>query len=240
METTTAGKPIMDKGENLAEISSRLAFTRKLQAVTNKIHATRNIDEIMLELGTDICALFEADRLTIYATGEDGCSIVSKIKTGLTGFKDLNLPISPSSIAGYVAFHKQVVNIADVYNAQELASFSPKIRFLREVDQKTGYRTKQMLVAPILSEDGELLGVVQLINSLTGLTFSPTEVEGVGELAKTLAIAFLVRRKPQPGIRTKFDHLVSENLISAQELDLAARSARKSSKNLEDVLVDEF
>ena len=133
--------------DSVTEISNKLAFTKKLQAVTNKIHSTRNIDEIMLELSADICALFEADRLTIYATGEDGNSIVSKIKTGLTGFKDLNLPISPASIAGYVAFHKHVINITDVYDAQELASFSPKIRFLKEVDQKTGYRTKQMLVA---------------------------------------------------------------------------------------------
>ena len=236
----SAVQPAPNESAGLFEISGKLAFTKKLQAVTNKIHSTRNIDEIMLELSAGICALFEADRLTIYATSEDGNSIVSKIKTGLTGFKDLHLPISPASIAGYVAFHRQVLNIADVYDTQELASFGPQIRFLKEVDQKTGYRTRQMLVAPILSEDGELLGIVQLINSLTGLTFSPTAVEGVVELAKTLAIAFEVRRKPQPGIKTKFDYLVSENLISVQELNLASRSARKKSKNIEDVLVDEF
>ena len=226
--------------EGLVEISSKLAFTKKLQGVTNKIHSTRNIDEIMLELSADICALFEADRLTIYATSEDGTSIVSKIKTGLSGFKDLNLPISPASIAGYVAYHRQVVNVSDVYDTQELASFSPKIRFLKEVDQKTGYRTKQMLVAPIMSEDGELLGVVQLINSLNGLPFSATAVEGAGELAKTLAIAFEVRRKPQPGIKTKFDYLVGEGLISAAELELASRAARKKGKNIEEALIDEF
>jgi hypothetical protein len=149
----------------------------------------------MLELSADICALFEADRLTVYATGDDGNSIVSKIKTGLTGFKDLNLPISPTSIAGYVAFHKQLVNIADVYDEQELAKFSQKIRFLKEVDQKTGYRTRQMLVAPILGEDGELLGVVQLINSLTGLPFPNRggRMRRAGE-----ALASPVRRKPGP------------------------------------------
>ncbi|HUW49615.1 MAG TPA: ATPase, T2SS/T4P/T4SS family [Sulfuricella sp.] len=226
--------------ENLAEISDKLAFTKKLQAVTNRIHSTRNVDEIMLELSADICALFGADRLTIYAVSKDGASIVSKIKTGLTGFKDLNLPISPASIAGYVALTKSLVNIADVYDARELAGFSPKIRFLKEVDQKTGYRTKQMLVAPILGPEGELLGVVQLINSLSGLPFSPTMVEGAGELAKTLAVAFAVRNNPLPVVRTKFDHLVSENLISVQELDLASRSARKRGVSIEDVLVDDF
>ncbi|MCE5181044.1 MAG: GspE/PulE family protein [Betaproteobacteria bacterium] len=226
--------------ENLAEISDKLAFTKKLQAVTNKIHSTRNVDEIMLELSGDICALFGADRLTIYATSKDGTSIVSKVKTGLTGFKDLNLPISSSSVAGHVARTKSLANIADVYDMRELGSFSPQINFLKEVDQKTGYRTKQMLVAPIIGQDDELLGVVQLINSLSGLPFSPMLVEGVGELAKTLAVAFAIRNNPLPVVKTKFDFLVSENLISLQELDLASRSARKKGVNIEDVLVSEF
>ncbi|MDD5328832.1 MAG: GspE/PulE family protein [Sulfuricella sp.] len=237
----TVAQPIETKSSDpVAEISRKLVFTKKLQAVTNKIHATRNIDEIMLELGADICALFEADRLTIYAVSDDGAAIVSKVKTGLTGFKDLKLPISPASMAGYVAFHKTAINVADVYDEQELASFSPKIRFLKEVDQKTGYRTRQMLVAPIVSEEGELLGVVQLINTLSGLPFPPAALEGSGELAKTLAIAFEQRRAPAPGIRTKFDHLIGENLLSVGELELASRAARKKGENLEDVLIDEF
>ncbi|HVC10944.1 MAG TPA: secretion system protein E, partial [Burkholderiales bacterium] len=76
------------------DVNARLAFQKELQAVTNKIHATNNVDEIMLEVSADICALFNADRLTIYAAGEDKQSIVSKIKTGLNSFKDLKLPIA--------------------------------------------------------------------------------------------------------------------------------------------------
>ncbi len=32
------------------DVGARLAFQKQLQAVTNKIHATENIDEIMLEV----------------------------------------------------------------------------------------------------------------------------------------------------------------------------------------------
>src|SRR5688572_33477064 len=74
-------------------LSDRLAFQQKLQAVTNKIHATSNIDEIMVELSQELCDLFEADRLTIYVSSEDKSSIVSKVKTGLASFKDIKLPI---------------------------------------------------------------------------------------------------------------------------------------------------
>ena len=153
---------------SLAEMGNKLAFTKKLQAVTNKIHATRNIDEIILEVSQDIRALFEADRITLYVISEDNKSIVSKVKTGLKEFKELKLAINPQSIAGYVAFHKVMLNIDDVYDDAELAKISPEIRFLKEVDKKTGFRTRQMLVFPILNaEDGSLLGVVQIINSMS-------------------------------------------------------------------------
>jgi hypothetical protein len=42
------------------DVASRLTFFKSLQTVTNKIHATANIDEIMLELSQDICTLFNA------------------------------------------------------------------------------------------------------------------------------------------------------------------------------------
>ena len=132
------------------DVGARLAFQKQLQAVTNKIHATSNIDEIMLEVSADICALFNADRLTIYSVGEDKQSIVSKVKTGLNSFKDLKLPIAEHSIAGYVALAKRTANIKDVYDENELRALNPNLRFLQEVDKRTGYRTKQMLVAPIL------------------------------------------------------------------------------------------
>src|SRR5437870_2305142 len=85
-----------------SDVAARLAFQKQLQAVTNKIHATNNIDEIMLEVSADICALFNADRLTIYSVGEDKQAIVSKVKTGLNSFKDLKLPIADYLIADAV------------------------------------------------------------------------------------------------------------------------------------------
>ena len=162
------------------DVASRLTFFKNLQTVTNKIHATANIDEIMLELSQDICTLFNADRLTIYSVSEDKSSIVSKVKTGLNSFKDLRLPIADQSIAGFVALSKRLANIRDVYDEAELKSHTPSLRFLQEVDKRTGYRTKEMLVAPITdAHSGELLGVVQLINNKGGTPFTQVAEEGV-------------------------------------------------------------
>jgi type II secretory ATPase GspE/PulE/Tfp pilus assembly ATPase PilB-like protein len=222
------------------DVQGRLAFQKQLQAVTNKIHATNNVDEIMLEVSADICALFNAERLTIYSVGEDKQSIVSKFKTGLNSFKDLKLPIAEHSIAGYVALAKKAINIRDVYDEAELKAINPNLRFLQEVDKRTGYRTKQVLVAPVLDQqNNELIGVIQIINNKSGVPFGAFTEEGVAEIAHTLAIAFKQRQKPQV-VKTKYDYLISDAVLSAGEFDLASRSARKKAVDIEQVLTDEF
>ncbi|HUL91975.1 MAG TPA: ATPase, T2SS/T4P/T4SS family [Burkholderiales bacterium] len=221
------------------DVNSRLNFQKNLQTVTNKIHATSNVDEIMLEVSADICTLFNADRLTIYTVGEDKQTIVSKVKTGLNSFKDLKLPIAEHSIAGFVGLSKKMLNLKDVYDESELRTHNPNLRFLQEVDKRTGYRTKQMLVAPVAELGGELVGVVQLINNKAGVPFGQLAEEGVTELCQTLAIALKQRQKPQV-LKTKYDFLVSDAVISAAEFELAARSARKKAVDVENVLAEEF
>src|SRR5712671_3524569 len=236
MSTVLENKPSAQ--DNLAE---KLNFSKGLQSVTNKIHATSNIDEIMLELGQEICGLFNADRLTIYLISEDRTSIISKVKTGLNSFKDLKLPIAEQSIAGFVAVHKKMINIRDVYDEKELKSYSPQLNFLKQVDSKTGYRTKQMLAAPVVAaQSKELIGVVQIINAKNGQPFPPVMEEGAAHVCETLAIAFRQRQRPTTLVKGKYDHLVSNAVISAEELELATRSARRKNLDIETVLIDEF
>jgi type II secretory ATPase GspE/PulE/Tfp pilus assembly ATPase PilB-like protein len=236
MSTVLQSKPASH--DSLAD---KLHFQHKLQAVTNKIHATKNIDEIILELSQELCSLFNADRLTIYLASEDRGSIVSKVKTGLNSFKDIKLPVNDQSIAGFVAGNKRVVNIRDVYDDVELKSYSPQLNFLKAVDAKTGYRTKQMLVAPVTEGKGkELIGVVQIINCKGGTTFPPVMEEGVVQLCDTLAIAFRQRQGSMMQVRSKYDGLVTNAVISAEELELAQRSARRKNLDMETVLIEEF
>jgi type II secretory ATPase GspE/PulE/Tfp pilus assembly ATPase PilB-like protein len=236
----TTAQPSAPENASVSDVNTRLAFFKNLQTVTNKIHATSNIDEIMLELSQDICALFNADRLTIYSVSEDKSAIVSKVKTGLNSFKDLKLPIADQSIAGYVALSRKIINLRDVYDDAELKSHHQGLRFLQEVDKRTGYRTQQMLVAPVITEGGDVVGVVQVINNKSGQPFSTVIEEGLKGLCDTLAIAFSQRAKPAQAAKTKYDHLVGDAVISAQEMELAIRSARRKNLDIEEVLISEF
>ncbi|MES1981754.1 MAG: GspE/PulE family protein [Pseudomonadota bacterium] len=225
---------------NLSDMEARLEFTKGLNHVINKIHATSNIDEIMLDVSKDICTLFHADRLTIYVVGPDRNTLVSKVKTGLNSFKDLKLPIAEQSIAGYAALNKVMLNLNDVYNEKELSGYSAQLRFLQDVDKRTGYRTKQMLVAPIVEAgNDDLIGVIQVINNKADQPFPAIVAEGGQELAHTLAVA-LRQRQQQNTAKTKYDYLVTDAVISAAEFELAARTARRKGIDIEGVLIDEF
>lgn len=226
---------------NLSSTDVQLEFTKNLNRVINKIHATSNINEIILEVGNDICSLFNADRLAIYLADDDKSTLTSRVKTGLNSFKELRLPISEQSIAGYVACHKIMLNLHDVYDAAELARHSTSLRFLQDVDKRTGYRTKQMLVAPILeSEYAPLVGVVQLINNKSGQDFLAWVENGVVEIARTLAVALRQRQSETRTMKTKYESLVTDGIISAAEFELAMRTARRKAVDVEDVLIDEF
>ncbi|WP_230408732.1 GspE/PulE family protein [Undibacterium flavidum] len=233
-------KPVSDTGKT-ESAAQRLIFFKRLQTLTNKIHATHAVDQIMLDLTTDICDLFNCDRLTIYVVAPDGNNLISKVKMGLNTFKDIRLPISDQSIAGYVALHKEVLCLNDVYDEAELRDISPHLHFQKAIDGRTGYRTKEMLVAPIIdAEKSELLGAIQFINSRHGKTFSAIAQEGVRELCETLAIAFTQKNKPLPIPPSKLNGLVSDGVLSVPEFELAISSARKKQLDLEDVLIDEF
>ncbi|MDP2819839.1 MAG: ATPase, T2SS/T4P/T4SS family [Polaromonas sp.] len=218
-------------------------YFRQLQLVTNRIHETENIDQIMLDASQDICKLFNADRLTLYAVNEDRTSIVSKVKTGLNTSRDLKLPISAQSIAGYVALSKAIVNIADVYDDEALKKIHPALSFLQEVDKRSGYRTKQMLVAPVM-DGNTLYGVLQVINNRSDQPFARLEEDGAQQLCKTLGIAIRQRmQKVEEGQRrraTKYDGLVADGVLSQNELLQCVQKAREEVQSVEHLLMADY
>jgi HD-GYP domain-containing protein (c-di-GMP phosphodiesterase class II) len=81
------------------------------------------------------------------------------------------------------------VNIADVYQA-DVFNFSG----MRSFDQTFGYRSKSILTVPMTNHEGELIGVLQLINAKdrdTGeiCAFSDTDQRFIEALAAQAAVA---------------------------------------------------
>jgi hypothetical protein len=217
-----------------------LYFFKRLQQLTNKIHATHDIGDIMLDMSAELCDLFAGDRLTVYQLSDDKASMVSKVKTGLASFKQLKLPISKQSIAGYAALSGRMLNLLDVYDENELRRIDPELSFQQGVDRRTGYRTRQMLVAPIVDERGAVQGVLQLINNRKGGPFDTLVEEGVRHICDSLAIAMLNSQKAPMRERGRFAAMLPETVVPRTQLELAMHSAAARRIDIEDVLLDEL
>jgi HD-GYP domain-containing protein (c-di-GMP phosphodiesterase class II) len=75
-----------------------------------------------------------------------------------------SLPIDNRSIAGYVAKTGEAVLIDDVYHIKSGISYA----FNPDFDLKSSYKTISQLVVPLQTRDGEIVGVLQLINAKNG------------------------------------------------------------------------
>jgi hypothetical protein len=143
-------------------------------------------------------------------------------------------------LPAYVALSKKLANIRDVYDEAELKSHTPSLRFLQEVDKRTGYRTKQMLVAPMVdAHSGELLGVVQLINNKAGTLLAGGRGGRQGPV-RNPRHRLRPAQKPAHVVKSKYDHLVADAVLSAAN-SISPR-ARRGARGLdiEEVLINEF
>jgi response regulator RpfG family c-di-GMP phosphodiesterase len=71
------------------------------------------------------------------------------------------IPIDDKTISGYCALTRKLVNVPDVYNLPADVSFSYSTNY----DKIAGYKTTSILTLPLVTAEGRLLGVLQMINA---------------------------------------------------------------------------
>ena len=123
-----------------------------------------------------------------FIVNEDGTTITSKVTTGMALRTGVRLPISPKSLAGFVAMSKRQLNIEDAYDASALQAIHPELRFVDAVDKSSGFRSKQMIISPIMAGN-VMLGVLEVINNKQGQAFTQLELEGCTRICQSLATA---------------------------------------------------
>ncbi|PIU84724.1 MAG: pilus assembly protein [Deltaproteobacteria bacterium CG_4_9_14_3_um_filter_44_9] len=223
---------------NVEKLKKEVEYGLALREITNRIHSAKNINEILVDLKDDMLGLFDADRITIYAVDGVKKELYSRFMVG-NGIKEIRVPVSPESIAGYTAHSKELVNISNAYDTEQLKSINPSLRFDKSWDQKTGYKTVQVLAAPIIFER-YLLGVIQLINKKDGTDFTVENQISITEIAKILGIAFYNQIKMSKRRPSKFDYLVTNHIITSRELEEAIKDAREQREEIESILMKRF
>ena len=211
-------------------------------ALINKIRAAATLDDLFLKLKEDLVDLFEVEQLTLYAIDRESRELYSRfLLDPLQGIQEIRVPIDATSVSGYCARYGKTLNIGDVYDADELAAIGPHLTFNRSWDERSGFRTRQMLAVPILVDGKYLMGVLLLINKRSGGRFTVEEEGFAGTIAGAIGIAI---RQHNTATRqqtaSQFDHLLEQAIISRAELENAMSEARRRNCDAEAVLLDTY
>ena len=76
-------------------------------------------------------------------------------------YSTFTVPISPASLVGYCVTTGKTLNIADAYAIDVPLPY----RFARSFDEAAGYRTQSILVVPLKTLLGDVIGALQIINA---------------------------------------------------------------------------
>jgi GAF domain-containing protein len=129
------------------------------------------IDELLGALIDTIVRSVEAERGTLYLV-EGGRATLSSMIAHLPELERIRLDFG-QGLAGWVAQENRSLNIDDPQSDP---------RFDASFDKKTGFHTRSMLVVPVQDSQGDVIGVLQLLNAASG-KFSAHDEQAALELA---------------------------------------------------------
>ncbi len=209
----------------------------KLQSIGLAIQEATVMEDILFETTKPIVELFDANVVNIFAVDKRQNEIYSKTKTP-QGVRERKVPIGPGSIVGWVALERRMVNIDNVNSEETLSKYHPDLRYDPAWDQAMGVETKSMLCCPMIHEN-KLMGVLQVINTRVAEPFGPNHEKHIISIAQMLAIGFhnnsrFVKARPH-----KFSYLINNGILTPAELESCMIKARKSSMDLETLLLNE-
>ena len=138
---------------SIAPIDPR-TWTRLLM-VMERLAASSDLNEVLALVIDALRDTLGADRATVYEFDAETRDLVVHQAHGVEKFRFATAAEGSGGIAGQCARSCSIINLPDAYADP---------RFNREVDRKTGYRTTSMLTVPLMSFDGTLEGVAQVLN----------------------------------------------------------------------------
>ncbi|MES1258118.1 MAG: GAF domain-containing protein [Acidobacteriota bacterium] len=155
-----AGEPSRPSGK-VTRITSRARKkanqTGLLLQIATKVAAAETLDELLRYIVEVSVQQTGAERGTLFLNDEKTSELYSRIAQGV-GFREIRL-LNDTGIAGHVFRTGEGLIIDDAYT---------DTRFNRSIDADTGFVTRNLLCAPIVTPGKEVIGVLQILNKRLG------------------------------------------------------------------------
>lgn len=179
---------------------SRLADLRAVLLVSRELMATSELVPLLRRVECAALQVLHCERATVLVYDRERGELYSKLATGVDEIRFS----ADRGIAGEGVKTRSVINVADAYSDP---------RFNPDIDRLTGFQTRNLLSLPLFGFDGEVVGVLQLLNKVDG-AFSGWD----DELARTFGAMVGVALQRQ----LLLDHYAEKRRIQ-QDLETAHR-----------------
>ena len=200
------------RNESIEEIKIKLRRTELLLEINKKIAGLHDLSQILWTLIEFITNELEADRGTLFLNDKETNELYSRVAQGdLT--REIRI-LNNVGIAGAIFNSKQGEIIHDVYKDQ---------RFNKEVDQETGYRTKNMVCCPVKTVGGETIGVIQVLNKKKG-RFTKDNLTVVNAISTQAAVSIQNAQNTEHFEKKRAKEMEFISIVSdvTAEIDLGA------------------
>ena len=149
-----------------ADLARATHELRELIGIGVRLAAERDTDALLDLILTTAREMTWSDAGSLYLVDVDGTgtrclrSTLVQNDSLPVAVKEHAMPIGPQSVPGYAALSGEVIHLPDAYDPPAGSPFTVD----HAIDRETTYRTKSMLVVPLKTPKGEVLGVLQLMN----------------------------------------------------------------------------
>jgi len=213
-------------GEALSQQEAKFA---SLQEISAALGATIQLDELLVLIMEKITKLMEAERSSLFLIDTETGELWSKISQGVV---DEEIRLQPGEgIAGWVAQTGKSINVKDAYRDP---------RFNPEFDEKTGYKTDSILCQSVRNQEGEIIGVVEVLNAESG-EFTAADENLLSAIASQAAIAIENSRLYLSALETNHELRETKRQLEkkVRELDLLYEVEQELSRAVDfDTLVE--
>ena len=158
----------------------RLQDLRTLLEVAQAMTGVRQLQPLLELIVASASRLVDADRTSLFLLEPDG-SLWTRVAQDSS---DIRLPPG-FGIAGIVARTGETISIRDAY---------ADARFSRDVDQRTGFRTRSILCVPLVTPSGSVVGVIEAMNKKGDAAFDADDAEALRALGSHAALALETQR----------------------------------------------
>jgi phosphoserine phosphatase RsbU/P len=149
-----------------------------LLSISRTLGKEIELDRLLVLIVAEVTSAMEAERSSLLLYDAQTGELVSKVAEGMST-REIRVQLG-SGIAGATAKDRMTINIPEAYKDS---------RFNPSYDHASGFRTRSILSAPILGQNGALLGVVQVLNKINQDAFTAEDERFLEAICIHLGIA---------------------------------------------------